>query len=756
MYKNDRTRKEILVDFGFRLPSALDNRPLTFEEFEATVHQVVYMSATPGPYELERSEKIVQQLIRPTGIVDPPITVRPTEGQIDDLLEEIRGPRRARRARARHDADQEDGRGPDRLPARARGQGPVPPQRGRHARARRDPARPAPRRLRRARRHQPAARGHRPARGHAGRHPRRRQGGLPALGLVAHPDDRPGGPQHRRRGRHVRRPRSPSRCRSRSTRPTAGGRSRSAYNTRARHRADDDHQGHPRHQRAAARGGRVDRRLRLGTAAASFSDADRAKVEALVAQMEAEMRSAAKELEFERAAALRDEIQQIRLRVLEQDASVIVGRAAERAAARRSRRADRRRRPGSRPARRPTRRRCGPVMEVTSVEVLPADEEPAETRRRGARRSTRTPSPTGCPASATSTRTTAAGRRAGWSGRPGTARSRPNIRKRTGQRPGAGAADADRRIDRTSRCVGDARGDSGCTGPVRVSVRGQQLRFARWSASVPTGDAVRRAVLRPRHLRGDGRRATVWPPRPIRWSASSSSSSAMPAVTVAKLPRDRARSPRWPSRPGPRRTRGLDAGRRPCPWRSAIAVGLIGGITNTIAYLRLTRPTPAPARSSAADRSCLDADVRLAAAVARSRPDARPRSSCSATAGPPKDVACRSLRRTTGRSRRSRASSARRRRTRRPGRRQGRRRRVSVPCVGPRSDRRRRDDVEVEADGPAVAVDHPRRRRSSRPASSATASDGSELTLTEPSASVWQLAVPAPPSRWLRSSSVTS
>ncbi len=90
MYKNDRTRKEILVDFGFRLPSALDNRPLTFEEFESTVKQAVYMSATPGPYELERSEQIVEQLIRPTGVVDPQIVVRPTEGQIDDLLEEIR------------------------------------------------------------------------------------------------------------------------------------------------------------------------------------------------------------------------------------------------------------------------------------------------------------------------------------------------------------------------------------------------------------------------------------------------------------------------------------------------------------------------------------------------------------------------------------------------------------------------------------------------------------------------------------------
>src|ERR671918_1214641 len=83
MYKNDRTRKEILVDFGFRLPSALDNRPLTFEEFEVSVGQVIYMSATPGPYELQRAGQVVEQLIRPTGIVDPTVEVRPTEGQID-------------------------------------------------------------------------------------------------------------------------------------------------------------------------------------------------------------------------------------------------------------------------------------------------------------------------------------------------------------------------------------------------------------------------------------------------------------------------------------------------------------------------------------------------------------------------------------------------------------------------------------------------------------------------------------------------
>jgi excinuclease ABC subunit B len=90
MYKNDRTRKEILVDFGFRLPSALDNRPLTFEEFEDHMNQVVYMSATPGPYESERADRVAEQFIRPTGVVDPQITVRPTAGQIDDLLGEIR------------------------------------------------------------------------------------------------------------------------------------------------------------------------------------------------------------------------------------------------------------------------------------------------------------------------------------------------------------------------------------------------------------------------------------------------------------------------------------------------------------------------------------------------------------------------------------------------------------------------------------------------------------------------------------------
>ena len=90
MYHGDRSRKEVLVDFGFRLPSALDNRPLNFQEWEDRVHQVIYTSATPRPYELDHSKgHVVEQVIRPTGLVDPQVTVRPVKGQIDDLLSEI-------------------------------------------------------------------------------------------------------------------------------------------------------------------------------------------------------------------------------------------------------------------------------------------------------------------------------------------------------------------------------------------------------------------------------------------------------------------------------------------------------------------------------------------------------------------------------------------------------------------------------------------------------------------------------------------
>ncbi|MAZ80080.1 MAG: excinuclease ABC subunit B [Gammaproteobacteria bacterium] len=89
MYKGDRSRKQTLVDFGFRLPSALDNRPLMFEEFELLSPQVIYVSATPGDYEIERADQVAEQVVRPTGLIDPEIEIRPAETQVDDLLSEI-------------------------------------------------------------------------------------------------------------------------------------------------------------------------------------------------------------------------------------------------------------------------------------------------------------------------------------------------------------------------------------------------------------------------------------------------------------------------------------------------------------------------------------------------------------------------------------------------------------------------------------------------------------------------------------------
>jgi excinuclease ABC subunit B len=90
MYKGDRSRKENLVEYGFRLPSALDNRPLRFDEFEAVVRQTTFVSATPADYEREKSAQVVEQVVRPTGLVDPQVIVRPASTQVDDLLSEIR------------------------------------------------------------------------------------------------------------------------------------------------------------------------------------------------------------------------------------------------------------------------------------------------------------------------------------------------------------------------------------------------------------------------------------------------------------------------------------------------------------------------------------------------------------------------------------------------------------------------------------------------------------------------------------------
>src|SRR5690606_9668607 len=89
MYRGDRSRKETLVEYGFRLPSALDNRPLRFDEYERLAPQTTFVSATPGPYERRHSDQVVEQVVRPTGLVDPEVEVRPAGTQVDDVLSEI-------------------------------------------------------------------------------------------------------------------------------------------------------------------------------------------------------------------------------------------------------------------------------------------------------------------------------------------------------------------------------------------------------------------------------------------------------------------------------------------------------------------------------------------------------------------------------------------------------------------------------------------------------------------------------------------
>ena len=379
MYKNDRTRKEILVDFGFRLPSALDNRPLTFEEFEATVHQAVYMSATPGPYELERAKgHVVQQLIRPTGIIDPPITVKPTEGQIDDLLEEVRSRvERGERALVTTLTKKMAEDLTDYLKELG-----VKVQ---YLHSEVDTLeRVAILRDLRLGVHDVLV----------GINLLREGIDLPEVTLVAILDaDKEG---------FLRSAWSLIQMVGRAARNVGGEvimyadriteSMQVAIEETERRRAVQDtyNREHGIEPTTIIKGIHdLNERLRVvaestvvytsereGATTRSWEAADAAKVEALLGRMEAEMRAAAKELEFERAAAIRDEIQQIRLRVLEQDASVTVARAAERAAADArgsglTGAADRAR--GRRAAE--VAAASGPVMEVTAVTVLPAEAE---------------------------------------------------------------------------------------------------------------------------------------------------------------------------------------------------------------------------------------------------------------------------------------------------------------------------------------------------------------------------------------------
>ncbi|MBF6606341.1 MAG: excinuclease ABC subunit UvrB [Chloroflexi bacterium] len=371
MYKNDRTRKEILVDFGFRLPSALDNRPLTFEEFESSINQVIYMSATPGPYELERSERVVEQLIRPTGVVDPRIVVRPTDGQIDDLLEEIRA--RAERGERALVTTLTKKMAED-LADYLRELG-IKVQ---YLHSEVDT-------LERVQILRDLRLGVFDVL--VGINLLREGLDLPEVTLVAILDaDKEG---------FLRSSWSLIQMIGRAARNTAGGvvmyadritdSMRAAIDETDRRRAIQEAYNrehgiepttiskeiHDINERlhAVAERTEVYRPGSSPHAPGELPATTRAQVERLIAQMEAEMKSAAKQLEFERAVALRDEIQSIRLRVLEEDASAQVARAVERVV----RGPARGTRPGS-TASRPAAR-----LEVTSVTVLPAAEEPATT-----------------------------------------------------------------------------------------------------------------------------------------------------------------------------------------------------------------------------------------------------------------------------------------------------------------------------------------------------------------------------------------
>jgi len=436
MYKNDRTRKEILVDFGFRLPSALDNRPLTFEEFESSVNQAVYMSATPGPYEFEKATgHVVEQLIRPTGIIDPPVTVKPTEGQIDDLLEEVRTRvERGERAlvttltkkMAEDLADylKELGVKVQYLHSEV--------DTLERVAILRDLRLGVFDVL-------------------VGINLLREGIDLPEVTLVAILDaDKEG---------FLRSAWSLIQMIGRAARNVGGevimyadsvteSMQVAIDETNRRRAVQDAYNTEKGIEPTTIVKGIHDLNQRLRAVAEStivytsereggrpFDETDRVKVEALVARMEAEMRSAAKELEFERATALRDEIQQIRLRVLEQDASVTVARAAERAAAGEGRSAtgltgaaDRAR--GRRAAEEAAA--AGTLLEVTSVTVMSASEEPGDAVDEPGGDGTASDWLPGI----RDEHEDEGGWQARWLDRPTWDRTvTPNIRRRTGQRP---------------------------------------------------------------------------------------------------------------------------------------------------------------------------------------------------------------------------------------------------------------------------------------------------------------------------------
>ena len=256
MYRGDRSRKETLVEYGFRLPSALDNRPLRFEEFERLAPQSIYVSATPSQYERRKSGQVVEQVVRPTGLTDPAVEVRPVRAQVDDLLSEIRA-RVAVSERVlvttltkRMAEDLTEYMHEHGVKVRYLHSDIETVERSG------DRPGPSPRAVRRVDRNQPAARGLGPSRGVAGRDPRRRQGGVPAVRGLADPDRRARRAQHPRQGDPVRR-RAHGLDRARHRRDRPAPRQADRIQRGERHHAPHHRQGGGRRDGGRALGARA-------------------------------------------------------------------------------------------------------------------------------------------------------------------------------------------------------------------------------------------------------------------------------------------------------------------------------------------------------------------------------------------------------------------------------------------------------------------------------------------------------------------
>jgi excinuclease ABC subunit B len=422
--EGDRSRKETLVSHGFRLPSAMDNRPLRFEEFEKKINQVVFMSATPSAYEIDVSTQVVQQIVRPTGLMDPEVIVRPTKGQIDDLVAEIK---------VRADNDQRvlvttlTKKMSEDLTEYLLELG----MRVRYLHSEVDT-------LERVELLRSLRLGEYDVL--VGINLLREGLDLPEVSLVAILDaDKEG---------FLRSATSLIQMIGRAARNVEGQVVMYAdqMTDSMRHAISETNRRRKAQMEYNAEHGIDPQTIRKNVSdilemvrlrdngdatpsrgrGRSRNKKQSAVFEELVSRMEAEMRAAAKELEFERAAALRDEIQQIRLRVLDQDQSAIIARAAELAAQRTPTKSGFRGRAGESAPEPPA-----PVLEVASVAVLPAGSEPGVGE----------PSPDeGTPADwlpgIRDEHEDSTGWQARWLDRPTWDRTvTPNIRRRQGTRP---------------------------------------------------------------------------------------------------------------------------------------------------------------------------------------------------------------------------------------------------------------------------------------------------------------------------------